>query len=208
MTRTALQPRLQGVGMGRDQRGSWSSNVWLTPPSIIDALGPFDLDPCAPDDTSRPWDTAAEHISLPTDGLSADWPAGARIWLNPPYGDQTWLWLRRLADHGTGTALVFARTETRQFHAAAWQRADAMLFIEGRLRFHRIDGAVSRKDAGAPSVLIAYGPDDAHRLAHATIPGHHVNLAAGRRTGVMAPATGGPPAVGVIGSRTPSEGRP
>lgn len=25
------------------------SDIWLTPPHILDALGPFDLDPCAPD---------------------------------------------------------------------------------------------------------------------------------------------------------------
>ena len=29
----------------RPHRGA--SDVWLTPPEIIDAVGPFDLDPCA-----------------------------------------------------------------------------------------------------------------------------------------------------------------
>ncbi|AXV09989.1 Phage DNA modification methyltransferase (plasmid) [Euzebya pacifica] len=182
--RQALQPRLQGVGMGRDQRGGWSTDVWLTPPVLLDALGPFDLDPCAPAD--RPWDTANTHICLPDDGLSAHWPADARVWLNPPYGDQTWVWLRRLADHGRGTALVFARTETAAFHQEGWQRADAMLFLEGRVRFHRIDGTVSRKDAGAPSVLIAYGPADAERLAASGINGHWVDLTAARRVGEQA----------------------
>lgn len=164
--------------MGRDQRGDWSTDVWLTPPGIIDALGPFDLDPCAP--AERPWDTAARHISLPDDGLSADWEPGELVWLNPPYGDQTWVWLRRLADHGNGIALVFARTETAAFHREAWQRADLMLFCEGRLRFHRLDGTVSRKDAGAPSVLIAYGTAATARLRACGLPGHLVDPTVGR----------------------------
>ena len=32
---------------------------WLTPPDLVQLLGPFDLDPCAP--VRRPWDTAAKH---------------------------------------------------------------------------------------------------------------------------------------------------
>lgn len=34
---------------------------WLTPKGIIDALGPFDLDPCFSD--PRPWDTATIHFA-------------------------------------------------------------------------------------------------------------------------------------------------
>lgn len=48
------------------------TNVWLTPRKIIDALGPFDLDPCAAP-SPRPWPTAKYHIELPEDGLAASW---------------------------------------------------------------------------------------------------------------------------------------
>lgn len=34
---------------------------WLTPRNIVDALGPFDLDPCAP--IVRPWPTAVQHYT-------------------------------------------------------------------------------------------------------------------------------------------------
>lgn len=36
--------------------------TWLTPPHIIEALGPFDLDPCCP--PTMPWRTATQ-ISPP-----------------------------------------------------------------------------------------------------------------------------------------------
>jgi hypothetical protein len=46
--------------------------IWLTPKFILDALGPFDLDPCAAP-SPRPWPTALNHIELPEDGLKASW---------------------------------------------------------------------------------------------------------------------------------------
>lgn len=54
-------------------------------------------------------------------GLESPWID--RVWLNPPYGRETGLWLRTLAAHGSGIALVFARTETEMFHQHAGDRA-------------------------------------------------------------------------------------
>ncbi|SDT83842.1 hypothetical protein SAMN04488548_1051, partial [Gordonia westfalica] len=62
------------------------------------------------------------------------------MWCNPPYSN-VWRWLDRLANHGTGTALIFARTETAGFQAQVWRRATAVLFLEGRLTFHHRDGS-------------------------------------------------------------------
>lgn len=87
------------------------NDEWLTPPPIIQALGFFDLDPCAPVD--RPWDTARQHYSRRDDGLAQDW--GGRVWMNPPFGTQAIDWLRKMVKHGNGIALVPARTETRMF---------------------------------------------------------------------------------------------
>lgn len=36
------------LGMGGHQSAKMKNDEWLTPKYIIDALGPFDLDPCAP----------------------------------------------------------------------------------------------------------------------------------------------------------------
>lgn len=163
-------------GMGGHHSAKAKSIVWLTPRHIIKTLGPFDLDPCAAPEP-RPWPTAAHHYVEANDGLSLPWHG--RIWLNPPYGRQTGRWLARLADHGTGTALIFARTETNMFFENGWGRADAMLFLRGRLHFCRPDG-MAAGDAGAPSVMIAYGGEDAERLYDSArtdaIPGHFVAL--------------------------------
>jgi len=149
------------------------TDVWLTPPWIIERLGPFDLDPCSP--IGRPWDTAARHFTHEDDGLSAPWGAEEFVWLNPPYGRATWSWLSRLAAHESGgIALIFARTETAGFFEEVWGKASALLYIEGRLFFHRPDGVRASMNAGAPSVLVAYGAEATLRLANSGIRGAFV----------------------------------
>ena len=159
-------------GTGSHTRPNDGATIhWLTPPEIVEQLGPFRLDPCAP--TTRPWPTAEEHFTVGDDGLSLSW--FGRVWLNPPYGRQTGNWLARLADHGCGTAIVFARTETEMFVREVWNRATALLFIDGRLHFHHTDGSRAKGNAGAPSVLVAYGDYDAQRLRDSGIAGAFVS---------------------------------
>lgn len=156
--------------MGSHQSSSMISDVWLTPPEIIQALGPFDLDPCAAP-PPRPWATAERHIALPDDGLSAEWTG--RVWLNPPYSREAARWLRKLAAHGEGMALIFARTETIWFQETVWDAptATAVLFIRDRLHFHHADGTRAEANSGAPSVLVAYGRSMGGRLLASGIPG-------------------------------------
>jgi len=143
--------------MGGHQSAAMKSDVWLTPPHILAALPPFDLDPCAAP-PPRPWATATRHIALPADGLAADW-GDSFVWCNPPYSSEARHWLKKMSEHGNGVALVFARTETEWFWETVWESptASAILFIEGRLHFHHADGTRARANAGAPSVLVAYG---------------------------------------------------
>lgn len=156
----------RGLGMGGHHaptRGA--KDEWLTPPPIIEALGPFDLDPCAP--VVRPWPTAARHLTIEDDGLTADWPADAFVWCNPPYGPATWAWLDRMAEHpGGGIALIFARTETAGFFRSVWRQpaVTALLFIQGRLHFHHVNGKRAAANSGAPSVLVAFGAEARRRL--------------------------------------------
>lgn len=136
------------------------SDEWLTPKPIIDALGPFDLDPCAP--TVQPWPTAAERYTVNDNGLALPWRGF--VWCNPPYGREAGAWLGKLAQHGNGIALVFARTETRMFFDAVWPHASALLFLRGRLHFCDVKGVPAKANAGAPTVLIAYGQEARSRL--------------------------------------------
>lgn len=143
-----------------------NSEEWLTPPEILAALGSFDLDPCAP--VLRPWDMAKKHYTKLEDGLKQPWEG--RVWLNPPYGKQAFVWMERLALHGRGIALIFARTETKGFQETVFQKATAILFIKGRLSFFRPDGSRGTC-ANAPSCLVAYGLRDYFALREANYDG-------------------------------------
>ena len=180
------------TGIGGHQQPRGATDDWFTPPAVIDALGgarSFDLDPCTM--IARPWDTARAHYTPEDDGLAKEW--FGRVWLNPPYNrDQIGAWLWRMARHGRGVALIFARTETEVFHRTVWEQAEALLFLEGRLHFHAAaDTLIERRgrepilipaggrmpaNAGAPSVLVAYGRDDAEVLADGPLPGAFVAL--------------------------------
>ncbi|BCH33201.1 hypothetical protein MesoLjLc_51310 [Mesorhizobium sp. L-8-10] len=182
-----------GKGIGGHHSASSGTDVWLTPPDVLAAMGgsaSFDLDPCAP--VNRPWDMARQHYTVEDDGLMKPW--FGRVWLNPPYQtDLIGKFMGRMVEHGRGIALIFARTETAIFHKTVWKAADALLFLEGRLHFHVNEDTefkrgkdqpaimVSRGErapanAGAPSVFCAYGPDDADVLASCGLPGAFVPL--------------------------------
>lgn len=154
-----------------------ATHEWLTPPDIVRAVGPFDLDPCAA--VNQPWQTAIDQW---TDG-GLDWPWVGNVWCNPPYGRETEKWLRRCAEHGNAIALVFARTETRMFFDYVWETAAALLFLRGRPHFHRPDGTRASGNSGGPLVLIGYGRKMADRLSVCGLPGAFVMLGNGRGWG-------------------------
>lgn len=161
-----------GRAMGSHHSHRAQTTTWLTPPHIVEAVGPFDLDPCG----APGWNTATEHYVLPQDGLALPWRG--MVWLNPPYGTEVWTWLDRLAKHGSGIALIFARTETAGFVEQVWSKADAVMFLHGRLHFHYPDGVRAAANSGAPSCLVAYGEEAVERLAGCRLPG---SLVAGWR---------------------------
>lgn len=162
-------------GIGSHQSARMKSETWLTPPWVLHQLtrdlGPFDLDPCAALD--QPWVTARDYYTVIEDGLQREWRGS--VWLNPPYGKEAGRWLARMAEHGDGVALLFARTETDMFFRWVWEHASAILFLCGRLHFHHINGSRAKANAGGPSVLAAYGPGAVERLVRSEIPGSLVN---------------------------------
>lgn len=181
------------AGMGSHQSARSETDVWLTPPALIEALGgwqSFDLDPCAqPDQGGEPslrsgpgqplrgpvLPTARRIYTEAENGLLLPWEG--RVWCNPPYAlTLVTAFLGRMAGHGCGTALIFARTETDAFFRFVWGAASGLLFLRGRLNFHRPDGSRAAANGGAPSVLVAYGEDDRDILAAAPIDGAFVPL--------------------------------
>jgi ParB family chromosome partitioning protein len=143
---------------GHEQPYRGETNDWLTPRYILDALGKFDLDPCAAPD--QPWATARRHLTVREDGLKKPW--AGRVWLNPPYGEQTARWLEKMAKHQDGIVLIYARTETQMFFDHVWGRANGFFFLKGRVSFCRPDGSIAA-EAGAPSVLVSYDPRSTRR---------------------------------------------
>jgi hypothetical protein len=151
------------VSVGRGfahERPVSETTVWLTPPAMLAALGPFDLDPCAAE--HQPWRTAVVQYTVAEDGLIRRWRGF--VWCNPPFGRGVEQWLARMARHGNGIALVPARTETRWFVEGVWQGADGVLFLHGRPRFHPADGSPAPGTIGTPVCLAAYGAKAVHRL--------------------------------------------
>jgi len=160
------------MAIGSHHSAKPKNDEWLTPQWVVESLGPFDLDPCSP--INRPWDTATKHFNLHDNGLMQPWDGF--VWLNPPYGKETGAWLDKLALHGNGIALIFARTETDMFFSTVWSKATSVKFIKGRLFFHYVDGRKARANSGAPSVLVAYGEEADIRLRDCNIKGHYVNV--------------------------------
>ena len=183
-----------------------TGNDFLTPPELLVAMGalrlsrdgdyvlgadPFTLDPAA--SYRQPWPTARTMYTQYEDGTTRPWKG--ETWLNPPYGKDLYLWLARLAAHGNGMALIYARTDTQGFHSQVWERADALYFFEGRLFFHApVTGGIlmdrrggnRKQNSGGPMCLAVYGSksiERARRLVDSDYPGHLVSLKPTRRKG-------------------------
>lgn len=144
------------MGLSGHQSAAMKNDEWLTPPEILAKLGEFDLDPCSP--INRPWPTAKKHFTVQDNGLNQTW--SGRVWCNPPFGREAVKWLRKMAEHGNGVALIPARTETAMFYETVWGKASGVCFIKGRPHFHFVDGTRAVFNSGAPICLVAYGKEN------------------------------------------------
>uniref|UniRef100_A0AAU8AUL2 DNA N 6 adenine methyltransferase n=1 Tax=Dulem virus 40 TaxID=3145758 RepID=A0AAU8AUL2_9CAUD len=148
-----------------------SSDEWYSPNYIVTALGTFDLDPCTP---SKEFYTAKECFTKEDDGLAKPW--FGRVWLNPPYSRRLIApFIKKMAQHGNGVALIFNRMDIALWHDVIFPTATAMLILKGRLKFYRPDG--SRGDsAGCGSVLVAWGWDNSMALRNCGLDGKFIKL--------------------------------
>ena len=154
------------------EKSTISSDEWYTPKSIIDSLGKFDLDPCAP--VNPLWETASVMFNKNDDGLSKEWCG--RVWLNPPYSrpliEQ---FVKKMSDHGNGIALLYNRCDSRMFQDVIFKKATAMLFMRHRIRFYKPDGTIGGSP-GCGSLLIAFGQNNADILKNCDIEGKFIYL--------------------------------
>ena len=137
------------------------SDEYYTPDTIVQALGPFDLDPSA-----GPKSHAAVNIRRPDDGLAVPW--SGRVWLNPPYSN-IHEWLEKFVRHGDGVTLVNARPDTQWFQRLV-RGASAVHWLSGRVPFSRPEG-MKKQTPVVGSVLVAYGEKNAESLRKSGLPG-------------------------------------
>ncbi len=154
------------------ERSAAATDEWYAPKEIIDSLGKFDLDPCAP--INPLWQTAKIMYNKSDDGLTKEW--AGRVWLNPPYSRPLiGQFVRKLAEHGNGIALLFNRCDSKMFQDIIFEKATAMKFLRNRIRFYRPDG--TRGDSpGCGSILIAFGEENAEVLRTCDLTGKYVRI--------------------------------
>lgn len=147
-------------GFGHEIPHEGETNDWITPRWVIDAFNSlrggewfFDLDPCS--SMTQPWPTAKERYTVADDGLNKPWHGV--VYCNPPYGPHTKKWITKLARHGEGIALIFARCETKLWQEEIFPTASGFVFPARRLAFARPDGTTPKASAGAPSAFISWG---------------------------------------------------
>jgi len=161
-------------GLTHEKRVS-TTDEWFTPPEVFEDIIRirFDMDVCSPGQDAVPHIPADFHLTVKEDGLTSDWLAS--VWMNPPYKD-TVRWVDRMLQHhqrnGSGIVLTFARTGT-SWAQRLLSSADAVLFLNKRIRFMRPDGT-RPGSPGADSMLCAFGRCEATALRSAATRGHGV----------------------------------
>lgn len=134
------------------------SEEWATPHDFfltLDRRFHFTLDPCA-----TPHNAKCKRFFMKKDnGLEQDWSRD-RVFMNPPYGKQIGLWMKKAkAEAAKGAlivCLVHARTDTRWWHEHVENDADEIYFVRGRLKF--VSGGNGSMSAPFPSALVVYLP--------------------------------------------------
>lgn len=158
------------------------SDEWYTPKYIFDALGVlFDIDVAAPKDGPR--HVPARHW-ISNDSLNRSWGRKSNfLWMNPPFGGRNSIepWLYRFFDHGNGIALTPDRTSAPWWQDAA-KKADAVLFIAGKVKFERPDGSIGKSPSNG-TTLFAAGDKGVEALMNAAEAGFGF-LAIDREEGV------------------------
>ena len=138
---------------------SSKTDLHSTPQDFFDKLNEefhFELDVCA-----TPQNAKCEHYYYlgKTNGLDAPWHEHADVaWMNPPYGRQISLWIRKAAEESakgmTVVALLPARTDTKYFHKYIYQKPNVEIrFVSGRLKF-----GDAKSSAPFPSMVVVFRP--------------------------------------------------
>jgi hypothetical protein len=143
------------------------TDEWATPFEIIQALGPFDLDPCAM--KGGPWECARVNIYLDEEHNGLTYPWFGLVWCNPPYSQKK-LWVMEMNKHRRGIMLLPDSLDAPFFHLL-YPKATAILALRGRVRFRTKRGTPGENPSNG-SLFVAYGRKAAFRLYRAWFIGN------------------------------------
>jgi phage N-6-adenine-methyltransferase len=114
-----------------------TSTEWATPKALYDKLDRrfhFTLDPCATAENAK----CPRFFTKEDDGLRQSW-AGERVFMNPPYGKETPVWVKKAREESFEhkipvVCLVVPRTDTAWFQDLV-RYAEKLWLLRGRVRF-------------------------------------------------------------------------
>lgn len=150
------------------------NNEWYTPAEIIKSLGEFDLDPATCTEAYQLNQSAKKIYTAEQDGLKQSWHG--RVWLNPPYSNPLLQeFLKKMAKHNRGIALIFSKVEAQWFHDIVFEKATAVKFLYKRIQFLKGNGDRGLQPRNG-SMLVAYGIEDALILSKNKLKGKFLYL--------------------------------
>lgn len=131
------------------------SDEWATPQYVFNILNEefkFQLDVCATKENAK----CTIFFDKQVDGLKQEW-SPFRCWMNPPYGNNIKLWMKKAHIESQKGALVVclipSRTDTKWWHEHAMKSSE-IRFISGRLSFGN-----EKQSAPFPSSVVIYYPE-------------------------------------------------
>lgn len=141
------------------------NDILQTPEYIHASLGPFDLDPCAGENTkiaNENWSVQMGH-----NGLLKDW--NGFVWCNPPFSQKE-IWAEKMIQHGNGILILPERGSAPWFGPLAI--AAGCYFVMGK-KINFIGGPSSNN---LGSVLFPFGEVAIGRIKYSGLPGHFVKV--------------------------------
>ena len=158
---------MKEIQTNHNKEGVLASDEYYTPIEFVKALGDFDLDPCVPINMKNK--TASVMYNKEDDGLKQDW--FGRVWLNPPYSAALIApFMKKMAEHGNGIALILPKFGTKLFRDWVYPYADGIFVLRHRIKFFNEDW-VQQKSPIASSILVAYGKDNIEAINNSGIEG-------------------------------------
>ena len=129
---------------------SSKTDMWATPQEFFDKYNnkyKFSTDVCATAENAK----CPYFFTVEQDGLKQDWVGSC--WMNPPYGRQIKLWVKKAYESSLNGATVVcllpARTDTSWWHD--YCSKGSVEFIRGRLKF-----GGSKNSAPFPSAVVVF----------------------------------------------------